>query len=510
MDNKKIISILTEIESKFDVNSLTHNGLCVWPYIRIHIAYHLTHKDRKSYSHSLSASNIHPKRLIKQLLKFASLLKKLIKNKPLIQSDILFLCRTSERKNMVNGKWYNQHCDSFCDLFEKEHSIQILEFSDDGSSPAPTYRLSYLLEFQILINRLKYELARPFKQNRINNYKDLENCLYKLKIVLPFSEKAIRYRISLLVSQKKIFEKILKRCKPKLFFLVCYYYDIAMAAILACREQGIPAVEFQHGAQNDNNLYLTHWTEIPKQGYGMLPGFFWSWGESSALRINKWGQNTVRHKAFTGGNLWVSKWVNEKFETDDCSKYDAHDIFSKGFKHILITLQLWPEDFPDYLFQIIRNSPKDWFWHIRQHPRKRIPNTDLKKQFLSLPNIHIEEHHSREMPLYLLLKYVDLHLTGYSTVAFESALFQVPTIFFHKNALDGFQGLFDNKLFFYAENYNAMLSSMDIIFKRDQETTYKSSYINTDPQTHISCLKEMLETSQLNRNKESDLDSSIY
>ena len=60
------------------------------------------------------------------------------------------------------------------------------------------------------------------------------------------------------------------------------------------------------------------------------------------------------------------------------------------------------------------------------------------------------------MPLYLLLKHVDLHLTGYSTVAFEAALFQVPTIFFHKNAKDGFQGLFDKKLFFYAENYEDM------------------------------------------------------
>ena len=127
---------------------------------------------------------------------------------------------------------------------------------------------------------------------------------------------------------------------------------------------------------------------------------------------------------------------------------------------------------------------------------------DLKKYFLTLDNVQIEENASREMPLYFLLKHVSLHLTGYSTVAFEAALFGVPTIFFHKTALDGFKGLLDKKLFFYADNYDDMFNSMERILSRNITNTYKSSYINIDPQTHVLCLEEMLRTSHAMRHKE--------
>ena len=50
---------------------------------------------------------------------------------------------------------------------------------------------------------------------------------------------------------------------------------------------------------------------------------------------------------------------------------------------------------------------------------------------------------------------------------------------------------------------------MDTIFNRDRLTAYKSSYIDTDPQTHISCLEEMLKIPRLKGNKEIDTASSI-
>lgn len=496
MDSKKIITILTDIESNFDVNSLTLRGLCVWPYIRFQIAYHLTHKDRNNYSPRPQPSIINPKQIINFIIKYASLIKYLIPSKPLNKSDILFLSRTSERTYLVNGGWYNKYCDSFFDLFEKTQSIQILEFSDDGRSPTPEFRPSYHLEMQLLINRIHYEFVRHFKQSKINNYDSLEKYLRELNVSLPCSPKELTYKLGLILSQKKIFCNILQKCKPKLFFLVCYYYEVAMAAVLACHELGVPAVEFQHGAQNDNNPFLTHWTKAPHQGYELLPDFFWNWGETSAIRINKWAGQTDKHKTFIGGNLWTSKWLNNDFETDDCTKYDVRDIFPKGYKHIFISMQLWPDHFPDYLLKIIGHSPPNWYWHIRQHPRHKMPSKDLNKKFLSLPNVQIEEHLSREMPLYLILKHVDLHLTGFSTVAFEAAQFKVPTIFFHKNAIEGFKGLFDNKLFFYAENYDNMLNSINIIFNRNPIIKYESLYINTDLQTHLSCLEEMLKISQ--------------
>lgn len=121
----------------------------------------------------------------------------------------------------------------------------------------------------------------------------------------------------------------------------------------------------------------------------------------------------------------------------------------------------------------------------------------MYERFLSFSSqVNIEERESRQLPLYLLLKNIDLNLTGFSTVAFEAALFNVPTVFFHKNAKDGFKGQIDRSLFFYAENHEDMLESIHTIFSKDTGGCTKSTYIDTDPQTHISCIKKMINTAQ--------------
>jgi hypothetical protein len=498
MNNKEIISILTNIESNIDVNSLTYKGYCVWPYIRNQIATYLAHKDRQRSTQIICNKNkcINIASTIQKIVSYFGSLIKNWRHQRVTTSEVIFLARTSERCNLVEGKWYNPHCDSFSDLFEKKYSIQLLEFSNDGKFPDPQHRPSYHLDFHLFINRIKFMLLKRFLFVRIQNFRTLENFLKEVGIFPAFSEKSLRSQIELMLFQKKLFSKIIRTCRPKLFFIVCYYYDIAMSAILACHDQRIPVVEFQHGAQNDNNPYLTHWSKVPKQGYEMLPDFFWNWGKASANRINKWAKSTDKHKTFIGGNLWISKWVNENFQTDECSKYNTRDIFPKGYKHILISLQLWPDSFPEYLFEIINNSPQEWFWHIRQHPRHRVSQEDLEKCFLSLPNIHIEEQYSRDMPLYLLLKHIDLHLTGFSTVAFEAAFFKIPTIFFHVNAKEDFYGLFDNSLFFFAENNEEMLYLLKKILSKKPRSNYKSSYINADPRVHFLCMEEMIAVAQ--------------
>ena len=490
MNNKEIISILTDIESSIDVNSLTYRGVCVWPFIRNQTASYLAGKDRQCSAQVTEEASSRFYNIIKKMRKYLGLIIKNPGRQKITSSDVLFLARTSERVNLVKEKWYNRHSDSFSDLFGGQYSIQHLEFSDDENVRSPQFRDSFHFDLHLLVNRIKFELIKYFLPGRIHNFHLLNDYLAKIGIAPSFSEKSLRLRISLIFFRKKIFSRIIRKCKPKLFFLVCYYYDIALAAILACHECGVPVVEFQHGAQNDYNLYLTHWTQITKQGYQLLPDFFWNWGDASASRINKWAHFTDTHKSFVGGNLWISKWINEDFQTDECKKYNVQNIFPKGPKHILISLQLWPDSFPEYLFDIIRNSSPDWFWHIRQHPRHRVPCEDLEKYFLSLPNVNIEEKFSREMPLYLLLKHVDLHLTGYSTVAFEAAQFGVPTVFYHENALNGFQGLFDSSQFFYANNYEEIFLMVSIISK--DTINNEKSYINVNPCQHLACLAKMI------------------
>ena len=154
MNEKDIISVLSNIESNVDVNSLTYKGCCVWPYLRNQIATYLTHADHGYFSQLTIDNRIHIK-LISTIKQLARYTRELIKNwncQRLEESDVIFLARTSERNNLVKGKWYNHHCDSFSDLFEEIFTIQLLEFNDSGVLPGPPVRSSYYLDFHLLIN----------------------------------------------------------------------------------------------------------------------------------------------------------------------------------------------------------------------------------------------------------------------------------------------------------------------------------------------------------------------
>jgi len=84
------------------------------------------------------------------------------RNQKLSKNDVIFLARTSERTNLVKGKLYNIHADSFSDCLGDKYSIQHLEFSDDGKVPSSQFRASYHLDFHLFINRIKFKLIKHF------------------------------------------------------------------------------------------------------------------------------------------------------------------------------------------------------------------------------------------------------------------------------------------------------------------------------------------------------------
>lgn len=498
MTNKELITILSDIESAVDVNSLTYEGYCVWPYIRAQISIRLMHGSRpQALPDNSSAKENGLNKIARKYRNLQSIMARNVENGPLIKRDLAFMVRTSERNALVKGAWLNPSGDTFCDLFEENYSIQLLEFSDNGIFPTtPQPRPSYYLDLRLSISQIKRKLKGLFTTEKISGFSGLMGYLEKIDISWPDAEKTISARLQLVFTWKEVFAEIISRMDPKLFFITCCYCEKSMAAILACSDLKIPVVEFQHGAQNDNNPFLTNWSKVPPHGYEMLPDFFWNWGEASRERIQKWAGKTTKHKAFVGGNLWLAKWLKDGFQTDDCDEYDIEQLFPANHKHLLISLQLWPDSFPEFLSNVLRNSPGDWFWHIRQHPRHKISEKELKRLLGNGNNISYEFHSASDMPLYLLLKNIDLHLTGYSTVAFEAAQFWVPTIFYHPNARDGFTELFDDNFFYYAEDSEQLLSLIDKILNRGKNKFNKNSYIEISNKKQIECLKTMIDVAQ--------------
>lgn len=498
MNNKEIISILTDIESSVDVNRLTYRGYCVWPYIRNQIGIYLGNKDRQHLSHITFNKNKYGvlTLVFHIILNYIRNIRSDKRHQQTTKSDIVFLARSSERINLVRGKWYAAHCDSFCDLFEKKYSIRILEFSDNGIFPIPQSRPSFPLDLQFVISRIKWKLKRFFTSENISGFPDLMEHLDEIDAPWPNAEKTIIEGLQRIFVWKRVFAGIVNKIDPKLFFVTCYYCDKAMAAMLACNDLKIPVVEFQHGAIYENTPFLTNWTKVPVQGYAMLPDLFWNWGEASAEMIEKWAGKTIKHKAFVGGNLWMSKWIRDGIQTDDCDKYDIEQVFPANRKHLLLSLLLFPDSFPDFLLDVLRDSPDDWFWHIRQHPSHKFSDEVLNGLLDNRYHINYDFHTASDMPLYLLLKNIDLHITGYSTVAFEAAQFSVPTIFYHPNAREGFKKSLDNNLFCYVEDREQLLSQINKMLSREKNGFNKSSYIETNYDKQIECLESMMDFSR--------------
>jgi len=493
MTNKEIIHLLNGIEENVDVNDITYRGYKLWPFIRNRLAMHLICRDYKS-----SEKTLRNRSLLKSLTSILAQVNKRISNyikgkrEEIKDSDILFLARSSERSEQIRGTWFNPHCDSFIDFFKDKYTFQTLEFSDNFSFPYPQYRVSLHIEKYLLKSLLGFHLKKFLVRRRIKKFGKLKKYLRKQRIKLPFSQRRLAVNFERILSYKKAFLKIFEISSPRLVFLRCYYEDVAMGAVIACSELKIPSVELQHGSQNDYNPYLTNWSKVPSDGYEIMPTYYWSWGKKSADRIKQWAGKTIRHQSFVGGNLWISKWLNKSFQTDPCYNYNPKVIYPDDCKHILLTLQVWPDHYLDFISEVIEASPENWRWHIREHPRFKVPEEDREKYFLSRSS-RIEMDHSCNIPLFLVLRYVDVHVTPFSTVAFEGVQMGVPAIFFHENAKDGFGDQIDNKVLFFANTKEKMLESIDKALNIEPPDP-KNNYISIDPKRHLACLEDIFKT----------------
>jgi len=99
-------------------------------------------------------------------------------------------------------------------------------------------------------------------------------------------------------------------------------------------------------------------------------------------------------------------------------------------KSVLVTLQKGVE-FRAQLFPAISESPRDWLWMVRLHPRmvNELGAIEGELQSLGHPGINVRE--ASALPLYPLLQTADVHVTWFSTCSIEALAFGVPTVLLH-------------------------------------------------------------------------------
>ena len=91
-----------------------------------------------------------------------------------------------------------------------------------------------------------------------------------------------------------------------------------MGLLLAAKRNGIRTIDIQHGVQSENDFLFSSWTNIPTNGYELLPDIFWCWSNVEKENIDKWTVNSDNlYSAFTGGNPVLE--IN--YEDDNIKKF---------------------------------------------------------------------------------------------------------------------------------------------------------------------------------------------
>lgn len=427
MNARKVIDFLNIIEQESSIINWKYKDLDFWPLLRLEL-YAAISIDLMSMTRnngviarvkSLAIGNLkYPFKYLADFKKNASFQKK----------DILFLS-DGISFTKVKGKSFEKFIDPLVLEMDKRY-LSSVRLDPYHNYHTPRFSSSIFIQPSLdpliigeFLSTKEVEgsqenrdiLRRVFKENDLEKfYSVIDQTFVKAKLI---------YRISL------FFEKKIKKVNPKIAFIVWYYGVYGMAMILACRRLSIPTVDLQHGVQGSLHAAYGGWQNVPKQGYNLLPDFFWCWSKDETEAINEWSASLPIHKAILGGNMLLEKW-----NSDDLPfVMDLENIFNQlnltGFK-ILVTLSpgISGPAVLDNLFKVIAQTQKEYSWMIRIHPNMLMEIDKVVSDLRSYGIYKYEMDEVSKLPLYTVLKNTDLHITHSSSTVLEACSFGIPNI----------------------------------------------------------------------------------
>ncbi len=460
MEYQDQVRIITDIEKNVPVHLISYEGTKIWPVVRLAIWQHIFDGPK-----SLESSR-KKKSFLKRLRRFSD---RLFSAKNTYQkTDAVFLVASNERRVFMNGAYYSPFSNSVRELLQQINIPSAM--LDLDQRKLPIYGDTYFIG-QETVDFWK----RRFVRKVVTHWDELLAYMQKRcpehipeqSRIIAYCEQVLRY--------ENIFTRILKKMEPKIAFLVCYYHPAAMGYIKACRKLGIKTVEIQHG-----DLYGMYrdWTNIPSEGYELLPSAFWCWGKESADKIRAWS-DPVRpeHEAFVGGNPWISRCLH-------ASPSSKNERVSDNTVRVLVALTSVPYSV-DNIISAIKKSPDTIRWIVRPHPAM----PELTKIFMSAgTNVTIEN--SPTVSLFDLLRQVDFLITPCSTVAYEAFEFRVHPIITHADGLEKFNPNITKGLFSYADTGDSILKIL-LTDRSSFNFHEESPYMETRPEIIERALKNL-------------------
>jgi hypothetical protein len=480
MTHSEVINLINSIEEKFPVEQWTADEIHIWPLIRIQLAYKLysDSSDKESYVHlpSKKSSFTTLKKIYRKakhyLTKaYAFYHDREIQHRLSTHKDFLFISLTNYR-GLLNNEWFNRQVDPLISICQ-DNNVSLIHLEYKAGVPYRTPRTHQVFCLQgdhfsstriyklkkTSLENIHYSLSRfdEFFQYLKQNVPNYDSLNFTRQTIIGFVYEFFLYR--------EHFMHLLQKVSPLKCFVTCYYHLRFMALCAAGKALNIPTFDIQHGVQGDFHVAYGRWNKVPENGYEMLPTVFLTWSDWEKEAINKWSsQLSYIHRAVVIGNPWLNMWKNDqnplvKYYISKIQGVLVNPIYTV---HVLYTMQPIDDALPENLLRAINQSPANWKWWLRMHPRQRHQKKEIKQtlQAVNQPDkLNFDE--ASDLPLPLLLKFSSVHVTLWSSAVLEAEYFGLPSVVMHENGRHLFRKQIERGMVYFSDSQPESL--LDII-----------------------------------------------
>jgi hypothetical protein len=367
-----------EIEKDFDVATITARNEKAWPILRWPYFYAIRHINHAKPSH-------------KKKIELAHDLFYGCQNW-LGAADVLFFSDSEgSTRRFIQGEYYDRFIDPIIDLLTPMRCLLI-------EIPSPKHWPRKSTHTKRIASSTKIEAVARIQASftdkvKIENQEILNEIQKKYGISVD-DERILRlYHV-----KKKIYRSMYNYYQPKAIFFIEYYRDIAR--VKAAKELKIPTIEVQHGIIGTEHPAYRSSLKIDSDYY---PDQLLTWGETEKTNQDK----TFFYKPPQVHPIgsYIIDYINESYLPDEkllkelrlYKKTAAVTLQNTVTKETMEFIQITAKLNPNILYLVI--------------PRQ--PLTDVA----SLPsNVRI----IHDLSFYELMKYVDVHITAYSSCTLEA------------------------------------------------------------------------------------------
>lgn len=410
-EREQIIQLLKSSEKKLSVNTWEINGVNMWPIIRIAVFFYDYDKTIKE--------QIGVKKILVYILKFLKVhvwysfyFFKKIKLK---KANFIFSGYASYR-TMWNGSFFNKYFDPIMDEKSVKNESLIFEY-EQKNNDKKYYKNKRVVDIAKLIHFFEYKTRRQKTEILTDHFKDYDLFLNRINSECGFNQKKLDFyikdQIYRVFSWKKLWDFVLQKTGAKIVFALCYYNPKMTGLMLSAKEKGLISIDMQHGGQGAFHAAYSY-TNIPEKGYSCLPDYFWCWDHSSVENIKQM-TNKSTHDVLYGGNPWID--------------YLKKQNYSLKEKFILYSMQTNQEPIlHDYIIEAIKETPKEYVWWLRLHPRMTKDEVTTLNNILKTHDIlhRVEIEKATNLPLPIILFNSKAHVSLFSGCVIEANLMNVP------------------------------------------------------------------------------------